>query len=122
MSAGAFTSVVYVTNSGLVTTVKVQPESLALVLATVVNVAGTGSPAVGVPSAKVSGSKRKIGINARTVTIKFTGAVPTGYLAGSKVRVPVPTAAVWNGYSATQVGTYLGSPVVFAGKSAESIK
>ena len=122
MSAGAFQSVTYVTNAALVTTVKVQPESLALVLATVANAAPTGTRTVGVPSAKVSGSKRKIGINARTVTIKFTGAVPTGYLPGSKVRIPVPSATVWNGYDTGQTGTYLGSPVVFAGKSAESIK
>jgi hypothetical protein len=122
MSAGAFTKVVYETNAGLFTSIKVQPETLQLTLNAIVNIEATGTKTVGIPSAKVSGSKRSIGINARTVSVAFSGAAPTGYKTGSIIRLPVPSPIAWAAYDELQTGTYLGSPVRFAGKSEESVK
>jgi len=121
MSAGEFNDVTYETNQGLKTTVKVQPETLALTLNSVANASASGDKTAGMPSARVGGSRRQIGINTRTVTIAFSGAAPTGYKAGGKVRLPVPDPTVWDGYDKGQTGTYLGVAVKFAGKSDEKV-
>ena len=78
MSAGAFTSGIYVTDAGTPVNITVQPETKSLTLNAVANADGTGPIQAGLPSAKVSGSQRSIGINARKVRVRFTGAVPTG--------------------------------------------
>lgn len=122
MSAGIFSKVLYETNIGLFTSIKVQPETLALTLNAIVNIAATGTKTVGIPSAKVSGSKRSIGINARTVSVAFSGAAPAGYKDGSIIRLPVLDPTVYAAYDELQTGTYLGAAVRFAGKSDESVK
>lgn len=122
MSAGIFNVVIYETNQGLFTSIRVQPETLQLTLNAIVNIEATGTKGVGLPSAKVSGSKRSKGINARTVSVVFTGAPPTGYKAGSIIRLPVLTPDAWADYDEPQTGTYLGAPIRFAGKSDESVK
>ena len=117
MSAGAFTLARYASNEGGVYPIRVQPETL------LANIGGVNASAAGTVdqevSAQVSKGRRSIGMNARTVTVRFTGALPDGYAAGQTYRIPIMTAAIWNGIKRGNTGTYLGSPVVVVGKQAE---
>lgn len=119
MSAGAFTLSRYASNSGTIYTIKVQPETLTANVGAV-NAAPTGTPD-GEGSVRVGGGKRQIGIRARSVTVRFTGTVPDGYLAGQTYRIPIMTKAVWDGAAPTTTGTYLTSPIVVVGKTDEVI-
>lgn len=124
MSSGEFNYVKYETNKGLVVPVKIQPETLTLTLNSVANTGGTGTITVGAPSARVGGSKKQIGINARTVTVRLT-ADGTGENAqmkkGSLIRLPVFLAATYDAYTKGDVGTYKGIAVEYAGHSAENV-
>lgn len=121
MSSGVFVSARYETDEGNVVPMRVQPETLAAVLGTA-NASATGPVEVGFPSAQVSQSKRALGINARTVTIKFpAGAEPPDYAPGTILRVPVMTKARFDALSKTSAVTYQGVPGEVAGKSPEKI-
>ena len=126
MSAGAFTSGIYVTDAGTPVNITVQPETKSLTLNAVANADGTGPIQAGLPSAKVSGSQRSIGINARKVRVRFTGAVPTGYLGTTGIlTLPVLTKTTWDSYAKQQTGTYTlegtAYDIEFVGKTPESI-
>jgi hypothetical protein len=74
-------------------------------------------------SATVSQGKRTAGINARTVTFKFTGTLPTGYVENSRVRIPVLTPATYAAWAQTgKTGTYRGSAVEVTGFSPETVR
>lgn len=121
MSSGVFTISRYETDLGDVAPIKVQPETLAATLGTV-NAGATGTPTPGFPSAQTSQSKRALGVNARTVSIKFApGAEPADYAPGSVLRVPVLTKARFDALSKGSAVTYLGSTGEVAGKSPERI-
>lgn len=121
MSAGAFVRTRY---QGDVLTdvypVRVQPETEALVIDGVSNAALAGVPNRAT-SAKVSGSRRGFGVSCRTVTIKFTGALPTGYKPDQPIRLPILTPTVYSAIAKGQVGTYLGQPIEVVGKKPEYI-
>lgn len=124
MSDGAFAYGKYTTNYGLVTVVKVQPETITLALGGAANAETPGSVADGTPSAKVSGTQRSIGINARTVSFRTTAdgtGASAGILKGSRLTVPVFDPVIWKGYSKGNTGTYKGIPIVYAGKRDEQI-
>lgn len=121
MSAGNFEIVNYEsTATGSIHPIRVQPETLTLSLGGTSNAAPAGSAIL--PSAQVSKGKRSIGINARTVTVKFTAPnVPTGYKADSPITVPwLQDNAAFNGAvrGVTEV-SYLANPAVLVGKSPE---
>ena len=60
---------------------KVQPETLSLTLAGESNSAPAGE--VDLPFfVNVGSSRRRRGVNARKVRVRFTGSPPSGYLAG----------------------------------------
>lgn len=121
MSAGAFIETKYEADNGDIYSIRVQPDTLTAALG-----APNAAPAGAVTQplfATARKSKRAYGMGARTARVRFTGAVPTGYLAGSILTIPVLTLAVYNGLNKTTTGlTYLASPVQFVGKTAQSEK
>lgn len=120
MSAGAFTNSKYESNSGSIYRIRVQPETAAATIGGTANTAPAGAIDQEV-SAQVSGGKRSIGMNARTISLSFTGSLPTGY-AGPSVRIPVLQSATYDAWTATagQTGTYLGVAVEVLGQSPET--
>lgn len=120
MSSGAFEVAKYEDNQGVIYPCKAQPESKALTLGGVANGYPTAAAVTGVPSARLRGSKRTIGVNARTVTVKLTASLE-GYQDDAILTIPVFQEDVWNGYSKTQTGTYLGTAVICTGKQPEYI-
>ena len=126
MSAGSPEIVGYENQLGVIHPIRVQPETLTLTLDGVANAAPTGSIAVGVPSAKVSGSRRAIGVNARLVRFRITDATPPpGYAANSIISLPVLTISAFQSYGKAQTGTYTLNgtdyAVAFVGKTPETI-
>lgn len=127
MSAGEFAKATYQSNVGDLYRITIQPETETLILNGVTNTRPTGTPPVGQPKAKVSGSRRKIGVNTRLVRFRFTGTPPAGYLGGkSNLTLPVLTSAMYNGLDEGQTGTYtIGGTafdVIYVGRSPERIK
>lgn len=123
MSAGAFSLLKYETDDLRIAPIRAQPETAALSLNSVVNVAGEGSKTAGITLAKVSGSQRSYGLHARKVTVRFlTAPASGGYVANGLVTLPVFKRATWDAYSEGDEGTYLGGTVRFAGKSSERIR
>lgn len=125
MSAGSTILSVYDSDGGNSFNIRVQPETLTLTLATVANAAGTGTPAAGLPSAKVSGGRRSIGVNARLIRVRFTGTLPPGYKMDGIIALPVLQQSVFNGYAKGQTGTYTlnttNYDVIAVGKTPETI-
>jgi hypothetical protein len=121
MSAGAFIKSKYEAtsdNNGGIYSVRVQPETVACVIATVAN----APPAAAVNqtvSARVGGGKRKIGMNCATISMKFTGTLPDGYKAGGILVIPGLTPAFRAAAKVGATGTYLGEAVEVVGRSPE---
>ena len=123
MSAGEFQKAVYETNEGNFASVRVQPETLAAQVDSVTNAEGAG-PVNQEARAQVGKGKRTIGINCRTVTLRFTAAPPDGY-SGDPVTIPALTPAFYdacNPNSDTATGTYLGVAVEAVGRSPETVR
>jgi hypothetical protein len=122
MSAGAFSDSFYESNElGSVHPIRVQPETIALVLGGQANTAPSGTGAIG-PSAQVSRGKRSIGINARTVTIELTASL-AGYLSGSKITLPWLDSATFSAITPkVTTGTYLATACKVVGKSPETVR
>lgn len=121
MSAGAFEVSQYEsTSTGTVHPIRVQPETLSLSLGGTSNAAPAGTAIL--PSAQVSRGKRSIGINARTVTIKFAaGDAPAGYKAESPITLPwlQDNAAFQTSVPGVTAVTYLGNSAILVGTSPE---
>lgn len=126
MSAGSPITAKYQDGNGVVRPIRIQPETLTLTLNGVAN-DETADPLVsGVPSAKVSGGRRSIGVNARLVRFIITAATPPpGYKAGSPISLPVLTPTSFAAYSRGQTGTYnlngTDYDIAFVGKTPETI-
>lgn len=119
MSAGAFAETTfYVSNKGNKMPVKVQPETLEATIGGALNASGAGPATPGFPSAIASGSKRRLGIHCRAISVKLTGS-PTGYKPGSYYRIPVMSQSVWDGVDKFSPVTYLGVPGTVINKFAE---
>jgi len=121
MSAGQFLDAFYETNSGEICGVRIQPETAALVLNAVTNTIPAG-PATQLASAQVSRGKRAIGVNTRTVSIRFTGAVPDGYQINGTITLPWLQQDTFEALPNRATGTYLGNAVILVGKSPETIR
>jgi hypothetical protein len=115
MSSGAFVRSFYELDNGDVARCRVQPETIA----------GFNSPPAGpatVPgSARMNGSRRKAGINARSVSLAWTAAPPAGYKPDAVVRVPILDPDVYNGLDLGDTVTYLGANAEVIGKTGEKI-
>lgn len=121
MSSGAFVTSKYASSAtATVHPIRVQPETLALQLGSTANAAPSGTAVL--PSAQVGRGKRSIGINARTVSIKFTaGNVPSGYKVESPITLPwlQENSAFTSAVPGVTAVTYLGETAVLVGKSPE---
>lgn len=114
MSAGAFTISKYEADSGAIHPIRVQPETITAFS----NAAPAGAVTSSI-SAVVSLTRRQRGLRPRYISIKFTGALPEGYAAGTIYKLPILTEAVYDGLAIGGTGTYLGSPVTIIGKEGE---
>lgn len=121
MSAGQFLDAFYETDNGEICAIRTQPETAALVLNAVTNTIPAG-PSTQLASAQVGKGRRAIGVNARLVRIRFTGAVPDGYQAGGIITLPWFQPATYNALPNKATGTYLGVAVVMAGRTPETIR
>lgn len=123
MSAGRFTKSFYSSNkTGLIHPIRVQEETLALSVGGVANAAPAG-PATSPISAQVSQSKRSLGLNARTVTIKFPTAAPTGYKVDSPITLPwLGGTGDFDGFASGDSVSYLGATGEVVGTTAETAK
>lgn len=121
MSAGKFTRSTYESDDGKIRSIRVQPETLAATLGGTANAAPAGTLTTGLGSAKVSGSRRSLGCNARTVTLQFTGAVPDGYMPESVVTIPILTKALFDAVAKGTTGVYLGVAVIVLFKTPEYV-
>lgn len=114
MSSGSFVSSIYETDGGVSRPIRIQPETL-----TDWNPAGDG-PAVGT-LIRVSGGKNRIGLKARSVTLKQNvGAAVNGYQPTRPARVAVMTETAWEALTLGESVTYLGTQWTVAGKTKES--
>ena len=121
MSAGAFERGRYqCVATGQIHPIRVQPETKDLVVDGDTNVYPLGAADTPV-SAQVSQSKRALGVNARTVTIVFPTAAPTGYRVGSPIRLPWFTPFPSPNYAKGAPVTYLGSTGELVGTSEEKV-
>lgn len=118
---GTFTRAKYETNRGLVTNIRVQDETIACVINSVGNDEPDADRTGGLPSAKVSGGRREIGINARTVTLILTAA-KTGYTIGKPLTIPALTKDFYDACEPGETGTYLGVACEVIGRTEEVIK
>lgn len=121
MSSGIFENTFYESNElGTTHPIRTQPETLSLTLGGVANEAPAGTGAIA-PSAQVSQGKRKLGLNARTVTIQLTAAL-TGYKPGGYIRVPWLIESTYGPLvKKVTLGTYLGTACRLVGKSPETV-
>lgn len=109
MSAGGFINSRYELSAGdeIRVRIRVQPETLSLTVGTIANAAPAGALTPNYPSARVSGSRRSIGINPRMVRFKFTGEAPVTYKGGeSTLSVPVLTPEFYELCVPGATGTY----------------
>jgi hypothetical protein len=123
MSAGAFSLSKYELDNDDIAPIRVQPETIAAIFTP----GGANAAPAGVADlplfAKSRGTRRSYGINARSVRIRFTGAVPDGYAPNSIVSIPILTPAVYNAIVAgASTVTYLGSQGIVIGKSSEVVR
>jgi len=120
MSGGQFSTSKYAADSGNIYSIRVQPETLLATFATVPNTAPAGAVDQEV-SAKVSKGNRGIGIKPRSVTVRWTGAVPDGYDPRGLITIPVLTQTVYNGIVKGQTANYLGNAAEVVSKSPERV-
>lgn len=123
MSTGAFQNSFYNSNkTGDVHPIRIQPETLTLSVGGVANAAAAG-PAGSPISAQVSQSKRSKGLNARTVTFKFTPASPAGYLVNSPITLPwLAGVGDFDNFKAGDPISYQGGSGEIVGTTAETAK
>lgn len=121
MSSGAFADSKYETNEGNIHLIRIQSETASAVLAGATNTA-PADPIDTETRALARGGKRRVGVIARTVTLKPVGDSPDGYLPGGRLVVPVLDPVVWAGAKPGRTAMYLGKPYLIAGRSPERIR
>lgn len=121
MSAGAFEIYNYKTDGDILVPIRLQRETTEATFGGSINASPSGTPSSGYPSALVSKSKRAIGIHPRTVTVRITAGLPTGYLANQTYRIPCLNDTVYAAAVKGAAAGYLGGTGKVVGKSPEAI-
>jgi len=124
MSAGSFTFATYGASyeAGVTHPIRVQPETLEAAVGATSNDELVGDPTNPI-SARVSGSKRSLGLVARSVTLRVVGSPPTNYSDNSITRIPILDPANFSVFSVKGTAvTYLGTTWEVVGSSAESAR
>lgn len=122
MSSGKFSRAKYAADYGdgsNIHPIRVQPETLAFTVDGTANSSPAGATTSPI-SARATGGKRTLGLNARTVSFAFSSAVPDGYEPGEPLRLPVLNKTLWGKIGKGAVGTYLGESIEVLGRSAET--
>lgn len=121
MSAGAFTISFYQANNlTSIYGVRVQPETLDLVIDGTSNTAG-GAASNQQIQATVAGKRRRNGVNCRKVRFRFKTTAPAGYKLGQIITLPILTPTFYEVIEKFQEGTYLGQVITVVGKTPEYI-
>lgn len=125
MSAGSFVTSRYAASYGAgdqIHPIRIQPETLALSL----TVGGTpvlNNPPVGALtnpiSARVSASKRSLGLSAYTISFRFTATPPTGYAVNQRLTLPILNQTLRSQITKGTLGEYLGVAIEVTGTSPE---
>lgn len=123
MSAGGFVGAIYESNVlGETMPALVQPETLTLTLGNVAN-SSAGEDITLPLRVSMSRNRNALGVKARTVSLRWTATPPTGYKAGSVVRVPIMDPELFDAVNPNvTAGTYLGAAVICVGKTPEFVK
>ena len=119
MSQGNFISAFYEANNGDVYRIKIQPETASLIVQGNTNTIPAGAGAIA-EFANVS-SRRRRGINARKVGIRFVGTPPAGYAPNSVIYLPWLQRDTFPDPLGVTTATYLGASAQFVGVSPERI-
>lgn len=127
MSAGTFDKSRYQTNAGSIVPISIQPETLTLTFDGTANVAPTGAFTPDFPSAKVSGGRNSIGINARLVRFVITSeTLPPGYKVNGILTLPILLPVLFSPLRSGTTGTYTLGGTEYAvrvvGRTAEKIR
>jgi hypothetical protein len=123
MSSGAFTRTFYevsAENGGGIAPIRLQPETLSATIAGSANAAPDG-PATIPGSATISQGRRSAGINARYITVAWTGDPPTDY-SGLTARIVVPDPAVYADATLGASVTYLSTAATVVGRTPETVR
>lgn len=120
MSAGKFVKVGYTSEAGGTHFIKVQPETVNLSIAGVLNSASATVPD-STPSVRVGGSRRRRGtLYSRMVTIQFdVGAAPAGYIPEGRVSLPWLDRNSFAALKTNDTVQYLGAAGKLVSKLAE---
>lgn len=121
MSAGNFEVSRYTDDGGNIYPIRVQPETAALVIGGVTNDPNP-APVTTSMFARSRKNRNEYGVGARSISVRFTSTLPTGYAANQSLSIPILQAATWSGISPTDTGTYLGQDVEVISKSPEFIR
>lgn len=125
MSAGSFVKATYKASGlgGATCRILVQPETLEAMSDGVLNASVSGLPTLAL-SVQVRGSKRTLGIVARTVYLKIGVSIvpPDGYVIGSRTSIPALTPEFFNACMQSGFCTYLGGLWEVTGGKAETIR
>ena len=121
MSAGAFEVSRYTDDGGNIYPIRIQPETSGLVIGAVTN---DPNPAAATQQtfARARKNRNQYGVGARSIRVRFTSVLPTGYKADQLYQIPILQAATWSGITPSDTGTYLGQDVIVVSKSPEFIR
>lgn len=112
MSAGRFSEFKYEMENGLITFVRLQPETVAANIgAAEVNSEPAGEADAGLPSAKVSLNDGEIGIRPRYVTGKWESDVPTDYDDRGIIKLSILSIASKAEFTKGKIVNYLGGTI-----------
>lgn len=112
MSAGRFVRAFYASRYGVggnIHPIRVQPETIALVLEGEPNGSPTGPASIPI-SAYTSKGVKEYGLSAIGVNVRFTDTIPDGY-SGDPIPLPLLNFDIQALASQGAVGTYLGNPI-----------
>lgn len=124
MSAGKFNISKYAADYGAGTAIhpiQVQPETELLIIDDAPNTPPT-EDATSPISARSSGGRRQIGLNAAMVRVTFGESPPTGYKPDGVIALPLLNKAIRVKAIRGAIGTYLSEAVVVVGYSAEVVR
>lgn len=126
MSAGSFTTVGYPADYGAGTNIhpiRVQPETLTATAGGSANTPEDIATATSPISAMVSGSRRGLGLHARTVRLKSPAVPPATYSVNSKTEIPAVSKTFYTACLVTGATVnYLTTTWVVEGTTAEKVK
>lgn len=104
--------------------IRVQPETLALALdvggTSLSNIGGAASDINNPISARVSGGRRSLGLNASLIRLQWENNAPNGYEPAGIITLPLMNAAIRQ-VSRGSIGTYLGLNVIVIGTTPEKV-